>query len=152
MIELEKTGKDKKKITVKKKSGKSVHKKVDVVQSRFYDELKIAETENVHIGFENLVEEISKQKRRFAQNPTYEELKIYKSMVMEFMKHVTDHMLAVEHRTGGSPMRQKIYSITKLIDKKLESLTKLVLTQQAQNITLLATLDEIRGLLIDLYK
>jgi len=49
-------------------------------------------------------------------------------------------------------MRQKIYTVTKLIDKKLDALTKLVLTQQAQNITLLATLDEIRGLLIDLYK
>jgi len=152
MIELEKTGKDKKKITVKKKSGKHVQQKVDVVQSRFYDELKIAETENVHIGFENLVEEINKQGKKFAQNPTYEELKIYKSMVVEFMKHVTDHMLTVEHRTGGSPMRQKIYTVTKLIDKKLDALTKLVLTQQAQNITLLATLDEIRGLLIDLYK
>jgi uncharacterized protein YaaR (DUF327 family) len=152
MIELEKTGRDKKNISVKKKSSKNVPQTVDVVQSRFYDELKIAEIENVHIGFENLVEEISKQGKKFARNPTYEELKIYKSMVMKFMKHVTEHMLAVEHRTSGSPMRQKIYTVTKLIDKKLDALTKLVLTQQAQNIKLLATLDEIRGLLIDLYK
>ena len=152
MIELEKTGRDKKNISVKKKSGKSVHHSLDIVQSRFYDELKIAETENVHIDFENLVAEISRQGKKFAHNPTYEELKIYKSMVMEFMRHVTERMLAVEHRTGGSPMRQKIYTVTKLIDKKLDALTKLVLTQQAQNITLLATLDEIRGLLIDLYK
>jgi hypothetical protein len=128
-----------------------------VVHSRFYDELKIAETESIHVAFDNLIAEIKKQGEKFAKNPNLEELKLYKSMIMEFLKYVTEHMYAVEHhtggtRTGGTRMRQKIYTVTKIIDEKLDALTQFVLSQQAQNINLLATLDEIRGLLIDLYK
>lgn len=152
MIELERTEKDKKSIGVKKKKGQgNVSQNVNVVHSRFYDELKIAETEEIRIEFDNLIEEITKQGEKFYKNPTYEELKLYKSMIKEFLKHTTKNMFVVEHHTGGR-LRQKIYTVTKVIDKKLSALTELVLNQQSKTINLLSTLDEIRGLLIDLYK
>ena len=78
--------------------------------------------------------------------------KLYKSMIMEFLKYVTKNMFAVEHNTGGSRMKQKICTVTKIIDSKLNALTELIINQQTHNIDLLATLDEIRGLLVDLYK
>jgi uncharacterized protein YaaR (DUF327 family) len=152
MIEMEKTGKDKKSVRIKPKSQKKSHEPINLLQSRFYDELRVAQTETFHIEFDKLVDEITKQGEKFAKNPTLEELKIYKSMIMEFMKYVTEHMFAVEHHTGGTRMRQKIYTVTKIIDERLNALTQLVLNQQAANINLLSTLDEIRGLLIDLYK
>jgi uncharacterized protein YaaR (DUF327 family) len=152
MIEMEKTGKDKKSVKIKQKSHKRIHEQVNVEHRGFYDELKVAEIEAIHIEFDNLIEEIRKQGEKFAKNPTLEELKIYKSMIMEFMKYVTNHMYSVEHHTGGTRMRQKIYTVTKIIDEKLNALTQLVLSQQSRNIDLLSTLDEIRGLLIDLYK
>jgi uncharacterized protein YaaR (DUF327 family) len=153
MIEMEKTKKDKMSVKIrKKKTSKKVDQSVNILQSRFYDELKIAEVEEFHIDFDSLIEEISKQGEIFARNPTLEALKIYKSMVSEFLKYVTEHMFAIEHHTGGSRMKQKIYTVSKIIDRKLSALTDLMLTQQARNLDLLATLDEIRGLLIDLYK
>ncbi|MBA7656557.1 hypothetical protein ES703_64483 [subsurface metagenome] len=152
MIEMEKTGKDKKSIRIKKKSLKKNHHPVNILQSRFYDELKIAEIEDFHISFDNIVEEITKQGEKFSKKPTYEELKIYKSMIMQFLQYVTENMILVEHYTSSSHMKQKIYTVTKIIDDRLNALTKLVMTQQAHNINLLATLDEIRGLLVDLYK
>ena len=153
MIEMEKTEKDKKSVKIKsKRDNRRVSSTLNVVQSRFYDELKIAETEQVHVAFDNLVDEISRQGERFSKNPAFQELKTYKSLVMAFLKHITEHMFATEHRTGGSRMKQKIYTVTKIIDERLEALSKLVLSQQAKNIDLLATLDEIRGLLVDLYK
>jgi len=150
MIELEKTGRDKKSISVKKKRSKK-SSTVQVVQSRFYDELRFAETEDIHIEFDKLIAAISKQGEKFSKKPTAQLLKTYKSMIREFLKYVTDNMFRVEHYTGGK-LKQKIYTVTKIIDKKLSALTRLVLSQQAQNIDLLSTLDEIRGLLIDLYK
>lgn len=152
MIEIEKTERDKKNLVVKrKKDKKKISEHVNVLQSRFYDELKLAETEDLHIEFENLVQEITQQGERFYKNPTLQELKLYKSMIRKFLKYVTDRMFAVEHHTGGK-WKQKIYTISKVIDAKLEALTKLVVSQQANNINLLSALDEIRGLLIDLYK
>jgi len=153
VIEMEKTGKDKRNIKIKnKKTHKKITGSVNIIQSRFYDELKIAETEEIHIEFDNLIEEITKQGKKFSRNPNFKDLKMYKSLIADFLNYVTNNMFVVEHYTGGSRLRQKIYTVSKIIDKKLDALTELILTQQAQNIELLATLDEIRGLLIDLYK
>jgi uncharacterized protein YaaR (DUF327 family) len=152
MIEMEKTSSKKQSIPVKRKKGKkSEHGSVDVVHSRFYDELKFAETEAIHLQFDELIDEIIKQGERFAKNPNQELLKIYKSMIKDFLKYVTDHMLQVEHHTGGK-LKQKIYTVTKIIDQRLVQLTEYLLQKQAGNINLLSTLDEIRGLLVDLYK
>jgi uncharacterized protein YaaR (DUF327 family) len=152
MIEIEKTEREKKSLNIKrKKEKKKVSEQVNVLQGSFYDELKLAETEEIHIEFDQLVEEITRQGERFYKNPTLQELKLYKSMIKKFLKHVTDRMFAVEHHTGGK-WKQKIYTVSKVIDEKLEALTKLVVSQQTKNIDLMAALDEIRGLLIDLYK
>jgi uncharacterized protein YaaR (DUF327 family) len=152
MIEMEKTSRDKQNFKVKgKKTKKTQQEGINVVQSRFYDELQFAQTEKLDLEFDKLVDAITEQGKRFYRNPTQELLKIYKSMVKDFLEYVTEHMFQIEHYTGGR-MKQKIYTVAKIIDEKLQALTQLVLSQQAQNIELLSTLDEIRGLLIDLYK
>ncbi len=48
--------------------------------------------------------------------------------------------------------RHKEYVLIEKINEKLELLTKYILEKENENINLLATLDEIRGLLVDLYK
>ena len=154
MIEMEKTSSNKRSISVKRKKEKRAKgptSEVDIVQSRFYDELRIAEVQDLHIEFDNLVAEITKKGEEFAQDPTPELLTLYKSMIGEFLQYVTDRMFQVEHHAGGR-LKQKIYTVTKIIDERLSALTEMVLSQQADNISLLATLDEIRGILVDLYK
>jgi len=152
MIEMEKTNRDKKSISIKGSRGKKTHHPgVEIVHSRFYDELKFAETQKLNLEFDNLIDEITKQGEKFSKNPTMENLQLYKSIIKEFLQYVTDRMFQVEHYTGGR-MKQKIYTVARIVDQKLGELTEAVLSQQAHNIDLLATLDEIRGLLIDLYK
>ena len=152
MIEMEKTSSQKHSIPVKRKKGKKASRTgINLVHSRFYDELQFAEIEQIQLEFDELIEEITKQGELFAKNPTQELLKKYKSMIRDFLKYVTDHMLQVEHYTGGK-LKQKIYTVTKIVDERLERLTEQIMTNQANNIDLLSTLDEIRGLLVDLYK
>jgi uncharacterized protein YaaR (DUF327 family) len=152
VIEMERTGKDKSSVPVsRKKKKKSAHAPVEIVQGRFYDELRFAETQELHLEFDTLVRQIHEVGERFGRNPTIALLKQYKSMIRDFLAHVTDNMYRVEKHTGGR-LRQKIYTVAKIIDQKLESITELVISQQAGHIDLLSTLDEIRGMLIDLYK
>ena len=152
MIEMEKTSRQKHSIPVKRKKGKKASRTgINLVHSRFYDELQFAEIEQIHLEFDELIEEITKQGELFAKNPTQELLKKYKSMIRDFLKYVTDHMLQIEHYTGGK-LKQKIYTVTKIVDERLERLTEHIMKNQANNIDLLSTLDEIRGLLVDLYK
>ena len=135
----------------KEKRSKGASPEIEVIQSRFYDELRIAQIQDLHIEFDDLVAEIAKKGDEFAKDPTPELLTIYKSMIKEFLQYVSKRMFQVEHHTGGR-LKQKIYTVTKIIDERLNALTGMVLSQQADNISLLATMDEIRGLLFDLYK
>jgi len=154
MIEMEKTSSNKRSISVKRKKekrSKGASPEIEVIQSRFYDELRIAQIQDLHIEFDDLVAEIAKKGDEFAKDPTPELLTIYKSMIKEFLQYVSKRMFQVEHHTGGR-LKQKIYTVTKIIDERLNALTGMVLSQQADNISLLATMDEIRGLLFDLYK
>ena len=154
MIEMEKTSSNKRSISVKRKKekrSKGASPEIEVIQSRFYDELRIAQIQDLHIEFDDLVAEIAKKGDEFARDPTPELLTIYKSMIKEFLQYVSKRMFQVEHHTGGR-LKQKIYTVTKIIDERLNALTGMVLSQQADNISLLATMDEIRGLLFDLYK
>jgi uncharacterized protein YaaR (DUF327 family) len=144
MIEMERTGDSKDSIPVKgkkrRKTGKS--NPIQLLQKKFYDELQFAEIEELHLAFDELVEQITDVGARFAKNPTAQLLKRYKSMIRDFLDHVTEHMYLVEHHHGGK-FRQKVFTLTKVIDERLRALTELVMSQQAQNIDLLATLDEI---------
>jgi uncharacterized protein YaaR (DUF327 family) len=152
MIEMEKTSSQKQSVSVKRKKGKKARVTgMNTIQGSFYEELSFTQTEQLHLEFEELVEEIARQGKRFAKNPTQELLKLYKSMIKDFLEYVTKHMLQVEHHTGGR-LKQKIYTVTTVIDEKLNDLAAHVMSQQANNIHLLSTLDEIRGILIDLVK
>jgi hypothetical protein len=152
MMEVPRAG-DKKSGPVrgKKRRAASSSSSVHLVQGSFYDELRLAEVEEIRLQLDELVDQISEIGEKFARNPTAQLLKQYKSMIREFMSQATGSMFQVEHYTGGR-MRQKIYTITKIIDRKLSALTELIVSQQARNLDLLATIDEIRGLLVDLYQ
>ena len=81
MIEMEKTSRNKRNLSVKRKKEKrpkGATPEIEVVQSRFYDELKVAQVQDLHIEFDNLVEEITRKGREFANDPTPELLTIYK--------------------------------------------------------------------------
>jgi uncharacterized protein YaaR (DUF327 family) len=55
-----------------------------------------------------------------------------------------------EQTSGGNILRRKRFTQVKIIDKKLESLVRAVLNNQGRQLEVLAKINEIRGLLIDL--
>ena len=153
MLEIERTEGEKKNIKIKKKkSPKSNPQEVSITHSRFYDELKIIEAEQLDIEFDNLIEEITKQGEKFYKNPTIKELKIYKSMITEFLEYLKNNMIKIEQKIGGHGLRKKIYTVAHINDRKLEELSRMIFKQEFKHIELLSKLDEIRGLLIDLYR
>jgi uncharacterized protein YaaR (DUF327 family) len=47
--------------------------------------------------------------------------------------------------------RKKVYIIVDMVDKELEKLTKALLESQSDSLDILAALDRIRGMLVDMY-
>ena len=68
-----------------------------------------------------------------------------------FLRHVVDHMLEVEETTSGVNLaKRKRYTLVHVIDGKLETLAASVLSAQREQLGILAQVDEINGMLVDL--
>lgn len=96
--------------------------------------------------------EITEQGKRLSRTPTYRELKLYRQLVQRFVREAVDNMFVLENRTGWDRRgRQKVYTLVQQIDAALAELTELVKDGQDNQLEILAKLDAIRGMLVDLY-
>ena len=99
----------------------------------------------------NLLERIDIQSQKLSERMDIGELKRYRSLVSEFLDIAlrNSSQFHKEH-TLDSKGRHRIFAIVKNIDTELESLTREVLRQQKDNLNVLAKLDDIRGMLLDI--
>ncbi len=121
-------------------------------KTKFTEELKRADELTVKERIENLLERIDKQADRLSKNVTIKEVLAYKTLISEFMKESVDAMVKFNKNSFlDSRGRHRVYGIIKRVDEELEGLTKDVLSKEKDNIKILKRLDDIRGLILDIY-
>jgi hypothetical protein len=99
-----------------------------------------------------LLAQITEQGKKLSQTPTYAELKSYREMVRNFLGEVVGRAYALQSQTGWDRRgRQKMYTTIKEIDKHMTDLAEDVRQGQGRQLDILAKLDSIRGMLVDLY-
>ena len=100
---------------------------------------------------EELLDEVFAAGGALKSAPTLEAIREYRERVQAFLRHVVDHMLEVEETISGvNPARRKRYTLIRVIDGKLETLAASVLSAQREQLGILAQVDEINGMLVDL--
>ena len=99
----------------------------------------------------NLLERIDDQAERLAERLDIAELKRYRALVVEFVDITVRNAAKYEkeHTLDGRG-RHRVFGIVRKIDLELENLTKEVLHRHKDNIGVLAKLDDIRGMLVDI--
>ncbi len=95
--------------------------------------------------------EIEKQGKHFASHIDVSELKAYKRLVMEFLNEAVRSSSRFSKdsfldRRG----RHRVFSTIKIVNEKLEQLTKDVLSSEKDNLAILGRIEDIRGLILDL--
>ena len=99
----------------------------------------------------NLLERIDQQAQKLSERLDIAELKRYRSLVTEFIdisvRNSSEYKR--EHTLDGKG-RHRIFGIVKKIDVELEALTREVLRGQKDYINVLAKLEDIRGMLVDI--
>jgi len=99
-----------------------------------------------------LLKEVEREGNIFKKNPTIRGLKRYQEKVKEFMNSVVKNMYEKKDFKGQKDKRSmKVYTLIDEVNKRLKSMAENFLTAHEDVITILAKLDEIKGLLIDLY-
>jgi len=102
--------------------------------------------------FQQALEQVDRWARRFKDSPTYYNLVKYKQVVRAVLKALIENSFQVdEHSFHDHRGRRRLFVLVRSIDDKLEELTRLFLANQLSALELVARLDEIRGMLIDLY-
>ena len=100
--------------------------------------------------FKETFEKIKKKGKRLAVTKNFVDVNDYKKMIKEYLQYVIEHMYNVKKNIGF--WQTQYYITVDTIDKKLEELTQMILDDQKENLNIASIIDEITGLLVDVYK
>lgn len=87
--------------------------------------------------------------RDLANTKGYSHVIRYKQAIKQYLKSVVDYTYETDKK--DSFWSNNYFQTVRVVDEKLEDLTKSVLENEKQNIDIISHIDEINGLLIDLY-
>jgi uncharacterized protein YaaR (DUF327 family) len=96
------------------------------------------------------MDEIKKKGNRLILTQTYADVKSYKNSIREYLRSVVEHMYSLDKNMGF--WETQYFTTVDTVNSKLEELTTNILNEQKEVINVAATIDEIQGLLIDIYK
>ena len=118
----------------------------------FSMELADQESSMSREAMDRLLEKIDEQGARLSKSPTYEELRSYRALIQSFIGEAVDGMYELHTQAGWDRLgRQKVYTSVRKIDKKLEEMAEKIRLGQADQLSIIASHDAIRGLLVGLY-
>lgn len=97
-----------------------------------------------------MLEEIQKKGNRLAITKCYSDVFAYKKMIKEYLNSVLTYMYSVKKDVS---FWQTQYFITvDTVDEKLQELTEMLLSNEKENLNIAKTIDDISGLIVDIYK
>jgi len=83
--------------------------------------------------------------------PTLDAIKDYRQKVKDFVRYIVQRSVRIEERTSGTNiLKRKRFTLVRVIDEKLDALAASVLAGQKEQMSILAQVDQINGMLVDL--
>ena len=121
-------------------------------QSAFRDVLHGVDRSNRAEYLSRMSEDIVRQGEVLAARYDIAELKRYKGMLTEFLTEAIRYSYEFNKRSSRDGHgRHHVYVIVKRINEKLEKMTQDILNGQADQIQLMADINDINGMLVDLW-
>ena len=119
-------------------------------KSSFSDTMNMAKGSKNMEEIKQYLNDIKKKGNRLVLTQTYADVKSYKKSIKEYLKSVVEQMYSLDKNMGF--WETQYFTTVDTINLKLEELTANILSEQKEVINVAATIDEIQGLLIDIYK
>lgn len=98
----------------------------------------------------NMMQEITEQGEKIAKHMDIRDMKKYRELVKGFLNEVVNrsHKFSRENfldRRG----RHRVYGIVKMVDENLDNLARELVKDEKDHLAIVGTIDDIRGLLLD---
>lgn len=114
-----------------------------------YDQL-LEQEDNEYI--EGKMKEITELGNKLCEKADMAQLNRYKSLIREFMNYaVSNGYKFSKSNSFDSRGRGKVYGLIKKVNQKLDELTNAFLSDERDNIDVVASVNDIRGLLVDMF-
>lgn len=99
-----------------------------------------------------LMEDITMQGNKLSKRMDVRDMKRYRGLIKEFMNEIVNrsHKFSRENFLDKRG-RHRVYGIVKLIDQNLDELAAELLKDEKDHIAILNKIDEIRGILLDIF-
>ena len=128
----------------------SSDKKTVSSKKDFSQNFSFARQQKSEEQLKDMMDNIKKKGNRLSITKCFADVKAYKNMIREYLESVLKHMYEIKKDIS---FWQTQYFITvETVDMKLEELTQMLLNQEKENLDVASTIDEISGLIVDIYK
>ena len=118
----------------------------------FPDLLREYQPVNWEEDLQQLLKRLDEIGQRLSNSFSIYDLREYKDTLRNFLKDTSGKAYHLKNETGWTRQgRPKLYQSLELIDQELENLSKSVLSGEKDRLIILNRLDQIRGLMVDLY-
>ncbi len=117
----------------------------------FAGEFDKAVSENKRQNLLEITKEIFEQGELVASRCDISELEKYKDLLSSFFNELMEDSYQVNHETDSSMSRRKIYSNVKKINTDIEKIASELLRGQKNQVEILACVEDIRGLILDIF-
>ena len=97
-----------------------------------------------------MIDDIKKKGNRLVITKTYIDVVNYKKMIKEYLESILKYMY--DTKKDISFWQTQYFITVDTIDLKLEELTAGFLNNEMENINIASTIDEIQGLIVDIYR
>ncbi|MDK2839373.1 MAG: uncharacterized protein PWQ83_923 [Thermosipho sp. (in: thermotogales)] len=154
-MRIEPTGDPKiKNENIKKKKGLKGKHKVSFSSETpgFFDVLLDVEEEQINQELERIVNDILEAGNDFVRSPTPDSLRKYKEKIKKFLKLIEKKMYKLGGKMDYATNTPRLHVIVEEIDSKLQNLAEKLISSEAGTINFAAKVEEINGLILDLYK
>jgi len=99
----------------------------------------------------NLVGSITEQGKRMAKRADLSDFHRYKEMIRRLLDETVSNGFAFrKFRKFDLRGRNKTYALIQCINEKLDEILKILLEEEADHLALLSSVDDIRGMLVDM--
>ena len=97
-----------------------------------------------------MIEEIHKKGNRLVITKTYGDVIAYKKLIKEYLESILKFMY--DTKKDISFWQTQYFITIDTIDQTLEEITKSLLKGEGDNLNIAASIDEIQGLIVDIYR
>lgn len=114
--------------------------------------LSSIEEQQLRSSLATMMEDITQQGNKISRKMDIRDMKLYRKMIKNFMNEIVSHAHSFSRENFlDRKGRHRVYGMIKLIDQTLDELAEELMREEKDHLAILNKVDEIRGLILDLF-